>query len=859
MIASMPRASADTRARSDLAANDEVALELERIAVGAVGLTTRALAHAVTGFELTFPQWRAILVLGEEDEGLRISEVASRVGVTLPATSRMLHRLERRGLALLAVDERDRRATRARLSERGAEVRAAILANRREALHEVAGTLPDPAATDLVTGLRLIAGELEQLRMRPSLAARVDPLLWRLRRRIRSATYLRKWVVLGLVIGIVGGIGAIAFYTALELATHFFLGVLAGYTPPSPAGEGGAPITDAVRPWALPLVVALGGLISGILVFRLAPEAEGHGTDAAIAAYHHHPREVRGRIPIVKLVASAVTIGSGGSGGREGPAAQISAGFGSFLGRVLDLDARDARIAVAVGMAAGIGAIFRAPLGGAVLGAELLYREDVESEALVPSFIATIIAYSIFGSVEGFSPIFGAQARFGFADPAQLGWYALIGLVCGAVGLLYINNFYGLTAWFQRWSPPRWLKPALAGFVVGCIGLVIPGVLGTGYGLLQAGLSREALLEIPLWMVLILPFAKILATSLSIGSGGSGGIFGPGMFIGGMLGAGIWRLLEPIAPAIPADPAPFVIVAMMALFGSVAHAPLAVMLMVAEMTGNLSMLAPAMVAVGLATFVVGNKTIYKSQLATRADSPAQKFRYALPLLAAVPVGGAARQARLVIAANETVAVARARIVAGGLPGAPVVDRDGIVIGMIDVTALGGVADDEQVGASALIREPILATDDGLDDALGALADHRRSWAPVVSGGRLTGVLSVKDAMEAYRGALRGNVRRVRGLRAGGNIVEAEILPNSYLAGLPVAQVDWPRDAVLVAIERKDGLVVPRGDLQLAPGDRISVFTTRSATAAVEALVARLPDEPDLTPDADGQLAGGVVS
>ena len=370
---------------------------------------------------------------------------------------------------------------------------------------------------------------------------RFEPLLRRLRRRTRSATYLRKWVVLGAVIGVVGGLGAIAFYTALEWATQFFLGVLAGYTPPSPAGEGGAPITDAARPWALPLVVALGGLISGILVFRFAPEAEGHGTDAAIAAYHHHPRGIRARIPAVKLVASAVTIGSGGSGGREGPTAQISAGFGSYLGRLLDLDARDARIAVAVGMAAGIGAIFRAPLGGAVLGAELLYRDDVESEVLVPSFIATIIAYSIFGSVEGFRPIFGAQAQFGFSNPAQLAWYALIGLVCGAVGLLYINNFYGLMDRFHRWHIPRVLKPAIGGFIVGCIGLVIPGVLGTGYGFVQAGLDRQALLAIPLWMILILPFAKILATSLSIGSGGSGGIFGPGMFIGGMLGAGIWR------------------------------------------------------------------------------------------------------------------------------------------------------------------------------------------------------------------------------------------------------------------------------------------------------------------------------
>ncbi|HEU0243123.1 MAG TPA: chloride channel protein, partial [Candidatus Limnocylindrales bacterium] len=308
-----------------------------------------------------------------------------------------------------------------------------------------------------------------------------------IRRRIRSASYLRKWVILGALIGVVGGTGAIVFYSALEVATRFFLGFLGGYTPPSPLGEGSAPITGFARPWALPLVVALGGLISGLLVYRFAPEAEGHGTDAAIAAYHHNPRGIRGRIPLVKLVASAVTIGSGGSGGREGPTAQISAGFGSFLGRVLDLDARDARIAVAVGMAAGIGAIFRAPLGGAVLGAELLYRDDVEADVLVPSFIATIVAYSIFGAVEGFTPIFGIQSSSSFSNPEQLAWYALIGIASGLVGLLYIRTFYGMTSWFHAWSPPRWLKPAIAGFAVGCLGLVVPGALGTGYGFIQLG------------------------------------------------------------------------------------------------------------------------------------------------------------------------------------------------------------------------------------------------------------------------------------------------------------------------------------------------------------------------------------
>jgi CBS domain-containing protein len=383
---------------------------------------------------------------------------------------------------------------------------------------------------------------------------------------------------------------------------------------------------------------------------------------------------------------------------------------------------------------------------------------------------------------------------------------------------------------------PRELRPAVAGFAVGCIGLILPGALGTGYGFVQVGLDRQTLLGMDLWIILALPFAKILATSLSIGSGGSGGIFGPGMVVGGLLGAGIWRLLEPIAPAIPADPAPFVIVAMMALFGSVAHAPLAVMLMVAEMTGNLSMLAPAMVAVGLATFIVGQSSIYSSQLASRADSPAHRFRFAMPLLAAVPVGDAARQARVVISAGETVGAARARLEALGAPGAPILGRDGTVLGLVDFESLDGLPENDAIPSSAIVREPILAADDGLDDALGSLADHRRSWAPVSADGRLAGVLSVRDAMSAYRGALHGNIRQVRGLRTGGVIIETELMPGSPLAAHRVADIPWPREAVLVAIERDGALLVPRGDLRLTPGDHVSIFATPDAQPAVEALL-----------------------
>jgi len=673
-----------------------------------------------------------------------------------------------------------------------------------------------------------VSGSLERL-LRPA------------RQRTRTAAYLRKWVVLGGVIGIVAGLGATAFFRALEESTRLFLGVLAGFQPASPVGEGGAPIMDPARAWAIPFVVALGGLISGIIVGRLAPEAEGHGTDAAIAAFHHGPRRVRSRIPFVKLVASAITIGSGGSGGREGPTAQIGAGFGSLLSRLLDLDARDARIAVATGMAAGIGAIFRAPLGGAVLGAEIPYREDVESDALVPSFVASVVAFSVFGAFVGFAPIFGRVAGAGFQDPRQLVYYALIGVAAGFLGRLYISSFYGFSRWFGSWRLPRELRPALAGFVVGAIGIVIPGALGTGYGWIQAGFSREALLAMPLAMVLVLPLAKVLATSLSIGSGGSGGVFGPGMVIGVLLGAGIWRLLEPVAPAIPTEPAPFVIVAMMALFGSIAHAPLAVMLMVAEMTDNLAMLAPAMIAVGLATLVVGDRSIYRSQLRSRADSPAHRFRFSMPLMASIPAGDAARQPRLVLHAGTRAEAARARFADVDVPGAPVVDRDGVFRGVVRREAVEAARPDTEVGGLTDDAAAVVSADDGLDDALGTLADHHARWAPVVADGRLVGVLSARDAMTAYRRALAGNVRQVRGLGAGGVLLEADLAASSSLVGRAVAEVPWPRDCVLVAIERDGALLVPRGPVRLQAGDRVSLFATPGSEQVVRALLALAPE------------------
>jgi CIC family chloride channel protein len=330
----------------------------------------------------------------------------------------------------------------------------------------------------------------------------------------------------------------------------------------------------------------------------------------------------------VKLIASALTIGSGGSGGREGPAAQISAGFGSLLTRQLNLSDEDGRIAVSLGIGSGIGAIFGAPLGGAVLAASIVYREDFDYGALIPGFITSATANAVFGAILGFDPLFGfVAADFRFHHPLQLIWFLVIGVVAAGVGYLYARAFYGTVALTKRLPGGMVIKPALGGLAVGMMALVIPQVLASGYGWAQQAAARDTLMAIPLWIVLILPFAKIIATSLSIGTGGSGGIFGPGIVIGAFTGAAIWRLAESFgAPGLPANPGVFVVAGMMACFGSVAHAPLAVMIMVAEMTGSFSVIPCAMAAVGIASLLISRTdvSIYAAQRLNREAAEAER-------------------------------------------------------------------------------------------------------------------------------------------------------------------------------------------------------------------------------------------
>ena len=585
--------------------------------------------------------------------------------------------------------------------------------------------------------------------------------------RVIQQGYLAKWVVVGLLIGVIAGVGALGFYLAIQAVNNLMLGGITGFYPPNPAGEGAAPLATHPNYLLVPLSTVIGGLIAGILVYRFAPEAEGHGTDEAIAAFHRRDGKIRRRIPAVKAIASAFTIGSGGSGGREGPTAQIAAGFGSFIGDILKLPVKDRRIAVAVGIGAGIGSIFKSPFGGAILSGEILYSGgDFEVEALIPSFIASPIGYVIFASYTGFSPIFGSGLTYAFTQPRNLLIYAVLGIVCGLVGRLHTLTFYSVRRAFSGLPFSKYIRPMVGAAVAGVIGVFFPQVLGLGYGFLQilmsGNLSQIATnyVTLPLFAVLVtVIFLKIVATAFTVGSGGSAGVFAPSLVIGGFVGAACWMVVNRLLPGWVPIPAPLVVVGMMALFGGVGRVPIAVMLMVSEMTGSLNLLPPSMVAVVAAYFVTTPRfTIYRSQVPKRSDSPAHRGEYNVPLLTKIFVSDAMNHAVFTLSPADTVAAAYQVVLEKGFRGIPIVESEKLV-GMVTVSDLLRIPREQMAGTSLkeVMTQNLLVAhlDDSLLSSLETMTNHGVGRLPVVSreSGKLVGIITRTDVIRAYERAV----------------------------------------------------------------------------------------------------------
>lgn len=456
-----------------------------------------------------------------------------------------------------------------------------------------------------------------------SLARLSEPFDWRI---------TGKWMVYSALIGVAGALGALLFSTLLGWMTKLSFAGLLGYGPPVPGSEAGAApaafdlqaALQVARPWLLPLVPMFGGLLAGLLVYRFAPEAEGHGTDAVIRSFHRQGGHIRPRVPLVKTIASALTIGTGGSAGREGPIAQIGAGFGSYLATRLRIGDRDRRLFLVAGMAAGIGSIFQSPLGAAFFAVEVLYREDIESGALMPAVVASVTGYSVYSRIVGSNTIFSTP-DFVFGNPLELLPLIALAPVCGAVGILYVRLFYGVRGKvFAPLGVPPWLKPALGGLAVGSLALFVPAILGSSYGWLQEAIRGN----LPVTLMLVMIPAKIVATSLTIGSGGSGGVFAPSLVIGGMLGGVFGSAAHAVLPQLVQQPSAYVLIGMATFFAGVANVPISTTIMISEMTGSYALLIPLIFSGVVVHLMCRRWSLYTQQVRSHNESPAHRAELA---------------------------------------------------------------------------------------------------------------------------------------------------------------------------------------------------------------------------------------
>ncbi len=502
---------------------------------------------------------------------------------------------------------------------------------------------------------------------------------------------MSRWIVLGVIVGVISGLGAAGFFFLLELSKEFTFGRLAGYYMATPTGEKlfPAPQDMVFRRWVFFILPAVGGLISGLIVYRFAPEAEGHGTDAMIDAFHNNEGSIRGRVPFVKAVATIFTLATGGSAGREGPIAQIGGGIGSWIAKALKLPAQDRRILLLAGTGGGLGAIFRAPLGGAITAIEVIYKEDLETDALIPTVISSITAYTIysliFKHVFDFSPIFEISKSITFNDPRELIFYVILGLVCVPVGVVYIRVFYGLRDKVFRPMPiPNYLKPMIGGLMVGVIGLYVPEIYSGGWGQLQLAINGQLALKLMLMIVVF----KILATSLTISSGGSGGVFGPTLMIGGMLGGAIGVISMKYSGGIidHVDARAFVLVGMAAFFAGVANAPLGALLMVTEMTAGYRLVAPLLMVSMIAMIFTRRYSIYEKQVKNKFSSPAHAGEFTINVLEEMRVKDVykPKEGIFTIPASARFAEVQRCLANEEIEVWPVVREDGTIVGVLSL-------------------------------------------------------------------------------------------------------------------------------------------------------------------------------
>ena len=610
---------------------------------------------------------------------------------------------------------------------------------------------------------------------------------WRSTARFSSLLNDRAPIDLGIVgrtllhaaaVGVAAGLVGAAFFAGLEYVQRGLLEELVGYIPlradgeTFAAGEG----HGVFRWWLLLFLPALGGLACGFIT-RFAPEARGGGGDAMIEAFHHHGGHIRKRVIWVKFLASLFTLGTGGAGGREGPIMQIGGALGGLVARLLRVSQRESRILMVAGVAAGMSAVFRTPLGAALLAVEVLYKDGFESDSLVPAVLASVVSYSVIISVFGESTLFARVPSFPF-QPRYLPLFGLLAVLTAALSAGFVWVYSLVRRLFGSPSIPDWARPALGGLLLGvlCTPLIYwvgnhigapgqgLGMLGGGYGAVQMAIAGSPFLTegwTAVCLLLALTFAKLLASSITIGSGGSAGDFAPSLAMGGLFGGAFGRAAQLLFHDPHIQPGAFALVGMGTFYGGIAHVPLSALVMVCELAGNYDLLVPLMLAQGIAFVALRHRSLYHAQVPALRDSSTNRDATLLDILRTVRVRDVLKQSSPPICffrETSTAEIIRHASNQSGQEVFPVLGVDGKLVGLISPASVR-VLSAEQSGAAWTIAADLmqavvsLRPDDDLRTATAAMLDNDLREIPVISGDqRVIGMLDETDIAEIYLSA-----------------------------------------------------------------------------------------------------------
>lgn len=513
------------------------------------------------------------------------------------------------------------------------------------------------------------------------------------------------------------------------------------------------------------LLPAFGGLIAGLIIYIFCPDAKGTGTDEMINAFHNKEGRIEPKVPFFKALATLFTLPTGGSGGKEGPISFIGAGIGVLVANTAKAGARARRTLMLSGTAAGLGSVFKTPLGGALTAAEMVYKEDIESDALIPCFISSVTAYLVYITYAGTEPYLNVS-RFTNFHTNEILFYLILGVLCFGFGYLFIEGFNKAKRFINKINIVSYMKPAIGGLLTGGIAVVFFSVSGTGEAFLHYTINGNLpdFIGGHTWVTIVISlltiaFLKIMATTLTIGSGGSAGIFAPSLFIGAMLGAAV-GVAAKFFLNHEVSIVSFMVVGMGAFYAGVANAPMAGIIMIVEMTGSYILLPP-LIIVSIFTFIMSKRiSMYKSQVENRFKSPAHAWDMNVDVIESIKIKDHFPEYRLLAVVSKKSSLAMVQQLAHDIHASDfiVVDDKLKYEGTVSLRTINtaSIKKPEAVPITRFMDRsvPYVTPEEKLNKALQIITRHDVDKVAVVEDDIMVGYIRSKDIFEAYNEQLK---------------------------------------------------------------------------------------------------------